>query len=111
MRRPNLFLRDGLESVAGIKSPLQGFAEGRRDLRVIDGRFMLPCNPRITLSIAGARCKSSAVLFRTVPYGVPQISRNGRLTGYARRTNRLADHVGKNAAIAQVHEFLLRVDA
>jgi polar amino acid transport system substrate-binding protein len=34
------FLRDGLEAVAGVKSPLQKFARDRADLRVMDGRFM-----------------------------------------------------------------------
>jgi polar amino acid transport system substrate-binding protein len=36
-----MFLREGLESVAGVKSPLRRFASGRRDLRVMDGRFMV----------------------------------------------------------------------
>jgi len=35
-----MFLRDGLEVAAGVKSPLQTFARGRADLRVMDGRFM-----------------------------------------------------------------------
>lgn len=35
-----MFLRDGLEAAAGVKSPLQTFARGRTDLRVMDGRFM-----------------------------------------------------------------------
>ena len=35
------FLRDGLEVAAGVKSPLRKFAEHRRDLRVMDGRFMV----------------------------------------------------------------------
>ncbi len=34
------FLRDGLDAVAGVKSPLQKFASDRTDLRVMDGRFM-----------------------------------------------------------------------
>lgn len=34
------FLRDGLDAVAGVKSPLQKFAKDRVDLRVMDGRFM-----------------------------------------------------------------------
>ncbi len=34
------FLRDGLDAVAGVKSPLQKFAQDRSDLRVLDGRFM-----------------------------------------------------------------------
>lgn len=34
------FLRDGLDAVAGVKSPLQKFAQNRTDLRVMDGRFM-----------------------------------------------------------------------
>jgi polar amino acid transport system substrate-binding protein len=35
-----LFLREGLEAVAGVKSPLQRFAKDRAHLRVMDGRFM-----------------------------------------------------------------------
>ena len=35
-----LFLRDGLEALAGVKSPLQRYADQHPDLRVIDGRFM-----------------------------------------------------------------------
>jgi len=35
-----MFLRDGLEAAAGVKSPLQTFARGRTDVRVMDGRFM-----------------------------------------------------------------------
>jgi polar amino acid transport system substrate-binding protein len=35
-----MFLRDGLEVAAGVKSPLQRFAATRPDLRVMDGRFM-----------------------------------------------------------------------
>lgn len=35
------FLRERLESVAGVKSPLRKFAEGRSDVRVLDGRFMV----------------------------------------------------------------------
>ena len=34
------FLRDGLDAVAGVKSPLQKFTQDRADLRVMDGRFM-----------------------------------------------------------------------
>jgi polar amino acid transport system substrate-binding protein len=34
------FLRDGIDAVAGVKSPLQKFAQNRPDLRVMDGRFM-----------------------------------------------------------------------
>ncbi len=34
------FLHDGLDVVAGVKSPLQKFARDRADLRVMDGRFM-----------------------------------------------------------------------
>jgi len=34
------FLRDGLDAVAGVKSPLLKFAAERPDLRVMDGRFM-----------------------------------------------------------------------
>jgi len=34
------FLREGLEVVAGVRSPLVLFAKGRADLRVLDGRFM-----------------------------------------------------------------------
>lgn len=34
------FLRDGLDAVAGVKSPLLKFAQDRADLRVLDGRFM-----------------------------------------------------------------------
>ena len=37
----DMFVRDGLESVAGVKSPLRKFVERRPDLRVMDGRFML----------------------------------------------------------------------
>jgi polar amino acid transport system substrate-binding protein len=36
-----MFLRDGLEVAAGVKSPLQRFARDRADLRVLDGRFMV----------------------------------------------------------------------
>ena len=35
-----MFLRDGLEAAAGVKSPLVAFARGRSDVRVMDGRFM-----------------------------------------------------------------------
>ncbi|MFO1315142.1 MAG: ABC transporter substrate-binding protein [Burkholderiales bacterium] len=35
-----MFLRDGLEAAAGVKSPLVAFARGRTDVRVMDGRFM-----------------------------------------------------------------------
>jgi polar amino acid transport system substrate-binding protein len=35
-----LFLRDGLEAVAGVKSPLERYAFEHGDFRVIDGRFM-----------------------------------------------------------------------
>ena len=35
-----MFLRDGLEAAAGVKSPLLAFARGRTDVRVMDGRFM-----------------------------------------------------------------------
>jgi polar amino acid transport system substrate-binding protein len=35
------FERDKLEAVAGVKSPLQRFAQSRPDLRVMDGRFMV----------------------------------------------------------------------
>ena len=34
------FLRDGLDAVAGVKSPLQKFVQDRADLRVMGGRFM-----------------------------------------------------------------------
>ncbi|MEP7329959.1 MAG: transporter substrate-binding domain-containing protein [Betaproteobacteria bacterium] len=34
------FLREGLEAAAGVKSPLQKFAQGHPELRVMDGRFM-----------------------------------------------------------------------
>lgn len=36
-----MFLRDSLEVVAGVKSPLLAFARTRPDLRVMDGRFMV----------------------------------------------------------------------
>jgi polar amino acid transport system substrate-binding protein len=36
-----MFERDGLEVAAGVKSPLLRFAASRRDLRVMDGRFMV----------------------------------------------------------------------
>ena len=36
-----MFERDKLEAVAGVKSPLQRFAQTRPDLRVMDGRFMV----------------------------------------------------------------------
>lgn len=36
-----LFLRDKLEVLAGVKSPLQKFAKTRADVRVMDGRFMV----------------------------------------------------------------------
>ena len=36
-----MFLRDGLEVAAGVKSPLQRFARDRADVRVLDGRFMV----------------------------------------------------------------------
>jgi polar amino acid transport system substrate-binding protein len=36
-----LFLRDKLEVLAGVKSPLQKFAKTRTDVRVMDGRFMV----------------------------------------------------------------------
>ena len=36
-----LFLRDNLEVLAGVKSPLLKFAKTRPDLRVMDGRFMV----------------------------------------------------------------------
>lgn len=35
-----MFLRDGLEAAAGVKSPLVAFARGRTDVRVMAGRFM-----------------------------------------------------------------------
>jgi polar amino acid transport system substrate-binding protein len=35
------FLRDKLEVLAGVKSPLQKFAKTRADVRVMDGRFMV----------------------------------------------------------------------
>ena len=35
-----MFLRDGIEVAAGVKSPLQRFAATRPGLRVMDGRFM-----------------------------------------------------------------------
>lgn len=35
-----LFLREGLEALAGVKSPLQRYAEQHPDVRVIAGRFM-----------------------------------------------------------------------
>lgn len=34
------FLREGLDAAAGVKSPLQSFAQDRADLRVMEGRFM-----------------------------------------------------------------------
>ena len=34
------FLRDGLDAVAGVKSPLLKIARNRADLRVMEGRFM-----------------------------------------------------------------------
>jgi polar amino acid transport system substrate-binding protein len=36
-----MFLRDKLEVLAGVKSPLQKFAKTRTDVRVMDGRFMV----------------------------------------------------------------------
>jgi polar amino acid transport system substrate-binding protein len=36
-----MFFRDGLDAVAGVKSPLLKFAQTRADLRVMDGRFMV----------------------------------------------------------------------
>jgi len=36
-----MFERDKLEAVAGVKSPLQRYAQTRPDLRVMDGRFMV----------------------------------------------------------------------
>ena len=36
-----MFLRDKLEVLAGVKSPLQKFATTRADVRVMDGRFMV----------------------------------------------------------------------
>ena len=36
-----MFERDKLEVLAGVKSPLSKFAQTRRDLRVMDGRFMV----------------------------------------------------------------------
>jgi polar amino acid transport system substrate-binding protein len=36
-----MFLRDNLEVVAGVKSPLRRFASNRSDVRVMDGRFMV----------------------------------------------------------------------
>lgn len=35
------FEREGLEALAGIRSPLLRYAQSRPDLRVIDGRFMV----------------------------------------------------------------------
>jgi len=35
-----MFLRDKLDVLAGVKSPLQKFAKTRTDMRVMDGRFM-----------------------------------------------------------------------
>ncbi len=34
------FLREGIDAAAGVKSPLQKFAQEHADLRVMDGRFM-----------------------------------------------------------------------
>ena len=36
-----MFLRDKLEALAGVKSPLLKFAKSRADMRVMDGRFMV----------------------------------------------------------------------
>jgi polar amino acid transport system substrate-binding protein len=36
-----MFLRDKLEALAGVKSPLLKFAKTRSDMRVMDGRFMV----------------------------------------------------------------------
>ncbi|HTP98075.1 MAG TPA: ABC transporter substrate-binding protein [Casimicrobiaceae bacterium] len=36
-----MFERDKLDAVAGVKSPLERFAQSRPDLRVMDGRFMV----------------------------------------------------------------------
>jgi polar amino acid transport system substrate-binding protein len=36
-----MFLRDKLEALAGVKSPLLKFAKARTDVRVMDGRFMV----------------------------------------------------------------------
>jgi polar amino acid transport system substrate-binding protein len=36
-----MFLRDQLEVLAGVKSPLQEFAKTRTDVRVMNGRFMV----------------------------------------------------------------------
>jgi len=36
-----MFLRDRLEVLAGVKSPLLKFAKTRNDVRVMDGRFMV----------------------------------------------------------------------
>ena len=36
-----MFVRDKLEALAGVKSPLLRFAKSRSDLRVMDGRFMV----------------------------------------------------------------------
>jgi polar amino acid transport system substrate-binding protein len=35
------FLRERLDAVGGVKSPLQRYAEGRPGVRVLDGRFMV----------------------------------------------------------------------
>jgi polar amino acid transport system substrate-binding protein len=36
----DLFLRDGLEAVAGVRASLEDYARTHRDMRVLDGRFM-----------------------------------------------------------------------
>ena len=37
----DLFLKDRLDAVAGVRQPLAAAAAGRRDLRVIDASFMV----------------------------------------------------------------------
>jgi polar amino acid transport system substrate-binding protein len=53
-----MFLRDGLEAVAGVKSPLQRRASGDEGLRVMDGSFM-----SIEQAVAIPKGRTAALLF------------------------------------------------
>jgi polar amino acid transport system substrate-binding protein len=86
-----MFRRDGLEAVAGVKSPLIHFARAHPDMRVMDGRFMV-----IEQAVGVPRGRAAAAHFLRAL--VEELKRSGFVAGGLERSGQHDARVAPAAA-------------